>query len=439
MCSPEAGRAWRHEAQADAAAERMKCVSCGKCRQVCPVFRHTGRESWSARGRVTLAEALAREDQPFSQGLSEALSACLLCGSCVMACPGGVRVDKIVLAARAQLVARGDVALYKKLMAGFFASPPLLRVAAGLTPLVSRILTRSDSSRPGRSFRFPWGPFAGRALPRGESLAQELGPPVRLAGAQGEHRQVHFFPGCLTTMLDPDLPERLNRLLARGGVSMRSLDGGECCSLPIMAVGMADEARANVDRQLAEWESRGVTKRPLLVVCASCASTLRDYYPWYASRRLRQVADGVARVVRDASSFVLEQSLVPDNPLPGMGKVAYHDPCHYRHSHGLQDSNRDLLRAYGYLPVEPPGGGDCCGFGGSFSLTNWDVSSAVGRARARALASTGALLAATPCPGCRLQLVGAMVSLTAGPVQRVEHPLTLVCKGQASSIHKLEN
>ncbi|MFH1625691.1 MAG: (Fe-S)-binding protein, partial [Pseudomonadota bacterium] len=77
-----------------------KCMKCGLCQSVCPVFLELGHEPSVARGKIALVEALTEGKIKVTPSLQEKLQCCLVCGTCMENCPSGVRVDHIVLRSR---------------------------------------------------------------------------------------------------------------------------------------------------------------------------------------------------------------------------------------------------------------------------------------------------------------------------------------------------
>ena len=68
-------------------AEIERCLKCGLCRSVCPVFAEVLDESACARGKIALIESLFEEDLSLSRIFSDRLSKCLDCKSCMDVCP----------------------------------------------------------------------------------------------------------------------------------------------------------------------------------------------------------------------------------------------------------------------------------------------------------------------------------------------------------------
>ena len=76
--------------------EILRCSRCGKCRSVCPVFTESLIESQVARGKIALAEAALEERLDVSIVLSDRMTLCLNCKSCVANCPAEVHIAENV-------------------------------------------------------------------------------------------------------------------------------------------------------------------------------------------------------------------------------------------------------------------------------------------------------------------------------------------------------
>jgi glycolate oxidase iron-sulfur subunit len=84
--------------------ELNKCVKCGTCRSICPTFRVIGRESASARGKLTLIDAYLKGDIGLTEDYYKHTKECTMCGACRDSCPSGVDTTGIINSARADAV-----------------------------------------------------------------------------------------------------------------------------------------------------------------------------------------------------------------------------------------------------------------------------------------------------------------------------------------------
>ena len=88
--------------------------------------------------------------------------------------------------------------------------------------------------------------------------------------------------------------------------------------------------------------------------------------------------------------------------------VTYHPSCHGMRLLRLGDRQKDLLRTVGGIDVhELPDAEECCGFGGTFSFKNPDVSGAMAEAKLRSIERTDTELCAGGDASCLLHLSGA--------------------------------
>jgi len=145
----------------DEAWEALRCIRCGACLNVCPVYRQTGGHPWGWAYSGPIGAILA----PGLLGLEKALPlpyASSLCGACGDVCPVKIPIPELLVHWRERAVEEGYVSWAESLaMAGYAASAlhPDLFQAAG------RILRR-----------IPWE-LGGRALPVLGGWTDQRDPP----------------------------------------------------------------------------------------------------------------------------------------------------------------------------------------------------------------------------------------------------------------------
>ncbi len=83
------------------------CIRCAYCFEGCPVFKITGWETDSARGKTILAYGMLTGDLEPSQYIADKLFQCTYCRDCSERCSANVPVVDVLAAARADLVEAG--------------------------------------------------------------------------------------------------------------------------------------------------------------------------------------------------------------------------------------------------------------------------------------------------------------------------------------------
>ena len=92
----------------DISGEFEKCIKCGMCKNLCPVFKILREESVSPRGKsIMLSE----------KELSEIVFKCNLCKACEEKCPLGLKIcDKIVKAREAMVLSGKELKQNKEMI-----------------------------------------------------------------------------------------------------------------------------------------------------------------------------------------------------------------------------------------------------------------------------------------------------------------------------------
>jgi len=125
--------------------ELLKCLKCGTCLSVCPVYAETRYEPAAPRGRVALIDLVNKGELELTDVFQKKMNVCLNCKSCVDACPSGVRTDDLVLCARADLVEAGKLTFLERLIFRHLLKrgrllPPVARWATFAGRIANKIL-----------------------------------------------------------------------------------------------------------------------------------------------------------------------------------------------------------------------------------------------------------------------------------------------------------
>ena len=104
--------------------------------------------------------------------------------------------------------------------------------------------------------------------------------------------------------------------------------------------------------------------------------------------------------------------------------VAYHDSCHMLRDLGISAPPRQLLEASGARIVPLVRADLCCGFGGTFSVRQPEISAAMADDKLASLGTAEALVTADP--GCLMHLLGR-AERVGGP--KLVHLATALARG----------
>lgn len=363
----------------------LRCVRCGQCRSVCPVFEVVKNETATPRGRVFLAHLLASGEIAADSQVQAQLSRCLLCRSCSKECPSAIPVHQIVTAARADLAAKVPSPVKKLVFKKIWTRPRRLALAAKLT----RHMQAVGLDRLGLTLRLlpPGFALPGR-LPR--RPAQTTLPAV--TPAAGETRlRVGYFLGCSTNFMFPGVAASTVAVLSRLGCEVTIPPELKCCGLPQTASGEAAAAAALASANSEVF--RRLKVQNVVSDCASCTATLKES-PEFAGIEVTELSELLFKLIKKHSPG-LKQIQKP---------VTYHDPCHLAKAQGITAAPRELLSLTCRDFREMDGAADCCGSGGTFALYHYQTSMAILDKKIANLKKSGAQIVATSCPTCMMQL-----------------------------------
>ncbi|MGQ9558175.1 MAG: (Fe-S)-binding protein [Desulfurispora sp.] len=384
-----------------------RCSKCGSCREVCPVFRQLGSEPWVARARVQLAGAILTGQLNFSRRLKQIMDTCLLCRACVERCPNGVRVDELVLWARAQALEHPQRPPARiVLLRGVLTHPRRLQLL-GQAAALSQKTGLGKKLRGQLLPRVPVRPFPRLFTPR------EIKNP---------RCRVLYFAGCLTRYAYQQTGRAVLKVLEQNNVQV-ILSAPDCCGMPALAAGDLPTARDLARRHVIAWQN---TPADYIVTdCASCGEMLKTYGRLLARDEIWRAAGDMAGRVVDINAFLVHRTALATGQRQVPLTVTYHDPCHLKRGQGVFREPRQILSAIpGLELVEMAASDTCCGLAGSFGFVHPDLAARIVEQKLASIRATAARAVVTACPSCRLQLASGLART--GRALPVFHPVELL-------------
>lgn len=198
--------------------------------------------------------------------------------------------------------------------------------------------------------------------------------------------RVALFDPCYLGALRPSDAAHARRVLEALGEEVTLLDG-RCCGQPAFNSGFRSEAR-NVGRELLRAAREHET---VVVASGSCRSMVTHYLPGLFEGERARGAAAIAGRFREFSGYVASHAGLDRLVLRLEGTVAYHDSCHLRRELRLTETAVALLgRVQGLEVRRLAFEEECCGFGGSFSIKQPEVSAGMLRAKLADVSASGA-------------------------------------------------
>ncbi|WP_291325019.1 (Fe-S)-binding protein [Desulfovibrio sp. UCD-KL4C] len=359
-------------------AVSKNCVQCGKCLEVCPLFKVTGREELTPRAKFFL------ESLDPSAGLSEKdfkslASMCLSCGRCEKNCPQHMSGPDLVSTLRSEskkfTQTCWDLWLSKP---GFIW--PLAAALSKFTPETLLEPVGSLKKRMEALFKKSPAPWV------------KLTPDIKF-----DERRVILFKGCVGTYARQDWVLKAEHLMDGAGLVRAGEPNFKCCGSSYGSAGLLSKQNSVRKANISEWKRLDF---PLIIIfCTTCLKGLKEYslsdfdgdedsYNLWLSSLVP-----LSSLLLDADVKILENS-----PL----QVVYHKPCHAPEP----DYDQALVEAVVGDKLMPVKKDICCGFGGIMQLGAPDLSKQVGDYCINELTksiSPGAQIL-TGCSACVIQL-----------------------------------
>ncbi|MDG4767402.1 (Fe-S)-binding protein [Solwaraspora sp. WMMD406] len=231
--------------------------------------------------------------------------------------------------------------------------------------------------------------------------------------------RIALFVTCVNDLLFPGTGQAVVRLLERLGHTVEFPLGQTCCGQMHGNSGYRTEAMPLVRAFVEAFEDHPVVVAP----SGSCVAMVRETYPRLAAGDAA-LATAVRRLtprVYELSELLVDVLGVTDVGAYFPHQVTYHPTCHGMRMLRLGDRPLRLLRAVRGLDlIELPDQRECCGFGGTFAVTNAAVSAAMTADKCQAVTDTGARYLAAADNSC-LAHIGGGLSRRGSPVQVVHY------------------
>jgi L-lactate dehydrogenase complex protein LldE len=227
--------------------------------------------------------------------------------------------------------------------------------------------------------------------------------------------KIALFATCIVDAMYPEVAQATVRILRRLGHEVIFPEGQSCCGQMHINSGKFAQAEPVIANHVRAFTS---TEWDVAVApSASCVASLGHQQPMVARRMgndgLASEAAEVADRTYELTQFLTDVAGVTD-AAADLGsyfphRVTYHPSCHGMRLLRLGDRQSSLVRSVeGIDFVELPLADSCCGFGGTFSVKNPEVSSAMLADKVRTVQATNADVCTGGDASCLLHIGGGI-------------------------------
>ncbi len=387
-----------------------QCNGCGVCLnnrenlRLCPVYKAMKDEIGSSRSKVNLLRLWLTgqmSEEEFSSGeFGKFLGLCVNCKSCLLQCPSGVDVSKLMIAARAEYARRKgldwparilSLNRYMAILSGMFSPVSGFVMRFGPFRWLLEKFAGVDSKRKMPDFKRP------SFLKAGRKYLESVGPIERPV------EKVAYFVDTYANYNEPQLGFDVIKCLRYNGVEV-ILPEQRPAPLPAIVYGDVKTARRELEysvKHLAEAVRSGYK-----IVCSepSAAMCLKDELRFFVdSEDAREVSENVYELMGFLLDLFKKGKLKPALKQRG-GKFLYHSPCHLF----ATGDNKASIKLFGGLclgEITDLNAG-CCGIAGTFGMQkkNALLSDKISGSLAKAIADSDIKMVLSECSTCRMQI-----------------------------------
>ncbi len=381
--------------------DALRCVRCGACANVCPVYRMVGGHRF---GHIYIG-AIGLLLTCFYHGEARArqlLKNCINCGACKSVCAAGIDLPRLIKSAHRRVIAKKSHPLKNQALSLMLKNRRLFHGMLRSARMAQQPVKASDGFlRHLPHFLLPEHQF--RALPAIADVPfrdiWKKRPPRR---PDKPLCRVALFGGCVQDFVYPEQLEAAVRVLTECNVAIDFPDAQSCCGLPLEMMGERAAAQAVAGQNVGAIDPDAYDY--IVTLCASCASHLTHGYPrLIVSKRAERF---IAKVM-PFSRFMADVIDVPARRFaPQAIDTTWHAPCHLCRGLGIRQAPETLIKRTGATFLPATEAETCCGFGGSYSVDFPLISAHILDKKMADFQQTGADRVITECPGCILQLRG---------------------------------
>lgn len=200
--------------------------------------------------------------------------------------------------------------------------------------------------------------------------------------------EIDLFIPCFVDQLAPEVGQNLVKILEHVGCSVHYNPKQTCCGQPQFNSGYSKETQELARKFMNDFAGERLIVSP----GGSCTGFIkRRYASLFENETEKKQAEQLSNRMYDVCDFLVNVMKITDLGATFNAKVTVHDSCSALREYGMVTEPRTLLKnVKGLEIVEMEDCSTCCGFGGTFSIKQKDISSAMVEQKVRWALETGA-------------------------------------------------
>ena len=222
-------------------------------------------------------------------------------------------------------------------------------------------------------------------------------------------RKVYFFATCLGTAAMQEAVLSGIKLLRREGVEVIFKKNQTCCAQPSFNSGYFKESKEVALYNIKQFPE----DYPIVVPSGSCAGMMsHDYLNLFKDDKDFPLVERFSKRVYELSQYLDSVLKVEYEDKGEAIKVAWHSNCHALRIQKSVESSKNLIRKLKNVELVPlEFEEECCGFGGTFSVKEPEISNAMAMQKVKDIQNSGAQYLISGDGGCLLNIRGTMKKL----------------------------
>lgn len=224
--------------------------------------------------------------------------------------------------------------------------------------------------------------------------------------------RAYFFATCLGGAAYSSTCINAIKLLQKEGVEVVFKKDQTCCGQPSYNSGYFADTKKIALHNIALFKEN----YPVIVPSGSCAGVMKhDYLELFADDGDYAMVKEFSARVFELSDFLLNTLKVNYRDCGEKIRVTWHSNCHALRVAKSIESSKALIRQLANVElVELEREEECCGFGGTFSIKEPEISKAMVEAKIADIKSRGVDYLIAGDAGCLMNISGAMGKMGVG-------------------------